>query len=408
VSARAAWIVTTVALALVTAGALATSASARVLQRIGTTGDSRLRYPDDAGVAASGEIYVLDAGNRASSQVLMKVYAPGGALVRSFAVGRLGEGGGVPFMALDAAGNSYVGASGLNDLAAYSATGQRLAGWRIGDGEQDYPVSLAADRGGRVLVAEANGRIETFDGLGHRLASWQREAGSLAVGSSGTIYLADDRGIAPLDSAGNAGARIVAAGRGPAGYSAGRLVAGPAGSLYVVHQQRVQKFGADGAFLGAVGLDRRAQTASVAVAGDGTIYAPQWLFGGVDGALLKLAPITAVDVTPPAITVVSIASAPIARGRATPRRPVLARLTYALSESASFRVSLKRRASNGRYLRSGTLDVAFTARGRHTLTLGWRALGYQHPRSGDYLLVLVARDDAGNESRPTRARLHVR
>jgi hypothetical protein len=182
-----------------------------------------------------------------------------------------------------------------------------------------------------------------------------------------------------------------------------------------VERQRIQKFGPQGELLGSVGLDRRAAPSSAAVAGDGTIYVPQWLFGGRGGALLKLAPITRVDVTRPSITVESLSSPPIKRRRANPARAVLARLTYRLSEDASFRVSLLRRASTrdrsnkyfGRYLYRGTIDVALTAAGRHTLVLDWRSFPLQGPTPGSYRLVLIARDDAGNESAPSRVRFSV-
>jgi hypothetical protein len=405
----------TVALAVLMACSAAASASARVVQTIGTTGELRLRLPEDAAIGPSGEIYVLDQGDSASSPVLIKVYSPGGRLVRSWGVGRLLEQGGVPFMAVDPAGNAYIGAPPMNEILKYSAAGQLLARWRLGNGEQDYPVSLAVDRDGNVLVVKANGRIETFDGAGQLLTSWQQSASSLAVATSGTICIADQKGIAVLGASGSVVSRLVQVGDRPGRVSNPRLIAGPAGSLYAVERQRIQKFGPDGEFLGSVGLDRRAQTSSAAVAGDGTIFVPQWLFGGGNGALLKLAPITTVDVTRPSITVKSLSSPPIKRRRANPAMPVLARLTYRLSEAESFRVSLKRRASTkdrsskyfGRYFYKGTIDLALTPAGRHTLVLDWRSFHYERPSPGDYLLVLVARDDAGNEALPARVKFTV-
>jgi hypothetical protein len=241
------------------------------------------------------------------------------------------------------------------------------------------------------------------------------------VATTGTIYVADQKGIAVLGASGSVVSRLVQVGDRPGRVSNPRLFAGPAGSLYAVERQRIQKFGSHGEFLGSV-VDRRAVPSSAAVAGDGTIYVPQWLFGGRGGlfggrggALLKLAPITRVDLTRPSITVKSLSSPPIERRRANPARPVLARLTYRLSEDASFRVSLMRRASTtdrnskyfGRYLYRGTIDVALTAAGRHTLVLDWRSFPLQGPTPGSYRLVLIARDDAGNESAPSRVRFSV-
>jgi hypothetical protein len=391
------------------------TASARVVQTIGTKGELRLRHPEDVSLGPSGDIYVLDHGDSASSPVLIKAYSPRGRLVRSWGVGRLLEQGGVPFMAVDPAGNAYIGAPGMNEILKYSPAGQLLARWRLGDGEQDYSVSLAVDRDGNVLAVKANGRVETFDGAGQLLTSWQQSASSLAVTTSQAIVVADPKGIAVLDAAGSVLSRIVPVGDQPGQVSYPRLIAGPAGSLFAVERQRIQKFGPRGEFLGSVGIDRRAQTLSAAVAGDGAIYVPQSLYGGGNGALLKLAPITSVDVKTPSITVESLSSPPIKRGR-TKAMPVLARLIYRLSEDASLRVSLKRRASTkdrnskffGRYLFSGTVYVALTSAGRHTLVLDWRSFHFsQSPRPGRYQLALVPRDDAGNESAPLRVRFSV-
>jgi hypothetical protein len=402
-----------VALAALMACFAAESASARVVQTIGTTGELRLRTPVDVAVGPSGSIYVLDTGDRASSQVLIKVYLPAGRLVRHWRVGRPLEHGGVPFMALDPAGNTYVGASGFNTILRYSPAGQLSARWQLGDGQLDYPFSFALDGDGHLLAAEGNGRIETFDAAGRLLASWQRSVRSLAVATSGTIYIADRQGIATLDPSGSLSARLVPAGRRPGQVFYPRLVAGPAGSVYAAQGQRIQKFASDGRFLGSVGLDRRVQTLSAAVANDGSIYAPQWsgLYRGVETAVLKLAPIASIDVTPPSIKVRAVSSPAL-----TPRRArVLARLTYGLSEDASFRVSLMRRAATsdrgnpyfGRYLYRGTIDVRLTPAGRHTLVLDWRSFGYERPVPGHYRLNIVARDDAGNESRPARVAFSV-
>jgi hypothetical protein len=392
-------------LALLLAGAPATTAEARVVQRIGTTGTQALRYPEDVALAPTGDIFVLDHGDRADSPAQIKVYGADGTLVRSWNVGRLSSGGGVPFMTVDRAGTVFVGAAGLNTISAYSAAGQRLASWPVGDGPQDYPVSLTVDAAGHVVAAEGDNSVETFDAAGHRLARWPQGSGNLATGTSGTIYRADEHGIDALDATGRVAAHITRAGAGPGRYQSGRLVAGPAESLYVVAPQRIQKFGRDGAFLGAVARDRRAQSGSAAIAADGTIYSTQWLYGGRGGALLKLAPITTVDATAPSVAIAAVTS--------NRRR---ARVTYRLSEEATLRVSLKRRAATrdpanrdfGRYLHLATLDLPLAAAGTHTLVLDPHTLAGRRLRPGDFAVALGARDDAGNESPPARKRFSIR
>jgi hypothetical protein len=140
-----------------------------------------------------------------------------------------------------------------------------------------------------------------------------------------------------------------------------------------------------------------------AVGPDGSIYitAVDALRRVPDGAVLKLAPITTVDVTAPSIRVRLLANVSLR---------VPARLTCTLSEEAELRVGIKRRATTTlrRDLSSNTLRVGATA-GSHRFVLGWRALGYKRgPRLGEYELTFVARDEPGNESRPARVTFTVR
>jgi hypothetical protein len=424
-------LVTTTVVATMAVCMAGETASARVVQTIGTTGPQSLRYPDDVALGPSGTIYVLDeSGRQPDPKVLIRVYSPAGRALRSWRVDAP-DSSGVYDIAVDQSGNAYVSSSGDPEILKYSATGQLLTRWRVpgvGNSQLDYATKLAVDLEGNLLVAEGNGRIETFDGDGHLRSSWQYGAPGdslsgilgVAVASSGMIYVADRQGIVLLDSSGTAVRRIVQAG-GRLDQTAGgttSLVPGPAGSLYVVREQRIQKFGPGGQFLGAVGSDRWIQWLSAAVEADGSIYVPEWFFGGRyirRGAVLKLAPITAVDSSSPSIKIGSISRPPIKTRAGKRTRAALARLRFTLSESASFRINLNRRASTtdrdsryfGRFLRRATLDEAVTSAGTHTLVLDWSSFPSLRARPGSYQLVLVARDDAGNESAPTRVRFSV-
>jgi hypothetical protein len=363
---------------------------------------------------------VLDSGDRSSSPVRMSVYSLTGRLLRRWRIAT--ESSPVPNMAVDSVGNAYVVAARSvgpaileYSILKYSPNGQPLSarwGDRVWDSRRGYPV-LACDGPGNVLVA-FDGRIETFDAAGQALASWQYLAPGdphnsitgLAVGSSGVVYVADRAGVGALDASGNAAARIAPGGRGLGRVSWASLVPGPAGDLYAVLDQRIQRFGADGQFLGAVGSDRHVQWLGAAVAGDGSIYAPQNWYRGVSGVVVKLAPITTVDLTPPSITVDALSDRPSTRSATA----VLGRLTYRLSENASFRVSLQRRSSRkgrdyGHYLQLLTLDQDVTSAGSHRLLL--RLPRKRRFSAGRYQLTLVARDDAGSESRPARVRFSV-
>jgi hypothetical protein len=399
----------------------AQSASARVVQiiKLADTGHEP-RYPNRIALGPSGLLYVLDTGDTDSSPVRMSVYSVTGRPLRRWRIAT--DSGTIPNMAVDSVGNAYVvaahsdGPSALEySILQYSPTGQPLsARWadRVWDGGRGYPV-LASDGQGHVMVA-FDGRIETFDAAGRPLASWQsfapgdpnKSITGLAVGSSGVVYVANRAGVAALDASGNAAARIVPAGRGIGRASSASLVPGPAGDLYAVLDQRIQRFGADGQFLGAVGSDRHIQWLSAAVSGDGSIFAPQNSYGGVSGVVVKLAPIRTVDVTPPSITVDSFSDRPSARSATA----ALGRLTYTLSEDASFRISLQRRSSRkgrdyGRYLHLLSLDKDVTSAGTHRLLL--RLHRKRRFSAGVYQLTLVARDDAGSESKPTRVQFSV-
>ena len=392
-------------------------ASARVVRtiKLEDTGDEA-RYPNRVALGPSGVLYVLDSGDRGSSPVRMSVYSLSGRLLRRWRIATQSDP--VPNMAVDSGGNAYVvaarsvGPGALEySILMYSPTGQLLsARWagQLWDSRRGYPV-LACDRQGRVLVA-FDGRIETFDAAGRRLASWQylppgaaaNSISGVAVGASGIIYVADRTGVASLDASGNAAARLVPGGDRLGRVSSASLVPGPAGDLYGIQGQRIQRFGADGRFLGAVGSDRHVSWLSAAVAGDGSIYVPQNRYGRLSGVVLKLAPITAVDVTPPSITVDAFSGRPSA-GIAT---RVLGRLTYRLSEEASFRISFHRRSSRkghreyGRYLHLLTIDQHVTPAGTHRLVL--RLPRKRRFSACRYRLTLVARDDAGSESKPVR------
>lgn len=394
------------------------SASARVVRTYELT-PHELRYPRQVALAPSGLLYVLDTGDSEASPVRLSLYSlPSGRMVRRWRVATQSFPA-LRSMVVDSAGDAYVVASEVVGQAyvfhvlKYSPAGQLLDGRWAGhewDGNQGYPL-LAADAHGHVLVA-FNGSIETFDAAGGLLASWQylppgdpdNQIGGVAVAASGTVYVADRDGLAALDASGNVASRIAPPGQG-LGQGSGSPVPGPDGSVYTLGDQRIQRFGPAGEFLGAVGSDRRAQWSSAAIAADGSIYMAENRFVGRSGVVLQLAPITSVDLTPPSITVRAFT-----RPAGSGAKRVLGRIRYTLSEDASLRIALLRRASTtdplnrefGHYMHVAAVDKELVRAGTHTLTLSLRAFHYERPFPSRYRLVLVARDDAGNESRPAR------
>jgi hypothetical protein len=387
--------------ATIAAGPASESASARIVQTIGTTGPMKLRYPADVALGPAGSIYVLDHGDSERAAVLIKVYAPSGTLLRSWRLVAI-DAFGPNSIAADSAGNVYVSATGSPTILKYSPTGQLLTRWRVppsGSPGLDYVAGITVDPRGNLVAWEGNGRLETFDGQGQLLASWSGVGSVPAVDPSGAVYVIKGRAIVLLDSSGHVVRQVARVAFG------GSLVAGPAGTLYAVQQgHRIVKFGTDGRFLGSVGSDRRIQWVHVAVAADGSIYVPQSNTILGIAAVVKLAPITLVDTTPPSVSVDS-SSKPSAR--------LLTRLSYTLSEASSVRIVIKRRALTkdrrnryfGRYLHKLTLDRAVASAGTHTIGIDWRTAGYRGRSAGSFELILVARDEAGYESRPVRVRL---
>jgi hypothetical protein len=391
-------VVAAAVIGVVALGLASATASAHVVQSIGTTRPHKLVHPTDVALGPAGTIYVLDMADRASDPNVVDVYASSGRLLRSWPV--VPTDGGGPDIAVDPAGNLYLTSSGSPTILKYSPTGQVLARWRVpasGDPHLDYAASVTADPRGNVLVAEGNGRLETFDGQGQLLASWPGVAGVAAVDGTGMVYVADRRGIALLDASGKVAQRLAQV------SFVSSLAAGPAGTLYAVQKHRILKLDTDGGFLGSVGSDRRMNWYSAAVAADGSIFVPQWHPDVGTAAVVKLAPITVIDTTAPSVRIDSASK---------PSRRLLTRLTFTLSEDSSLRIVIKRRAATtdrrnryfGRYIHLLTLDTTVPS-GRRTFTLDWRTAGYLRRAPGDYQLTLVARDDAGNESRPARLRL---
>jgi hypothetical protein len=203
-------VVAATVIGVVALGLASATASAHVVQSIGTTGPDKLVHPTDVALGPAGTIYVLDMADRASDPNVVDVYASSGRLLRTWRVVP-GNGGGSD-IAVDQAGNVYLAVSGRPTILKYSPTGQLIARWRVpasGDPHLDYAGAITVDPRGNVLVAEGNGRLETFDGQGQLLASLPGVAGAAAVDGTGVVYVADRRGIAVLDASGKATRRLL-------------------------------------------------------------------------------------------------------------------------------------------------------------------------------------------------------
>ncbi|MGH9764444.1 MAG: 6-bladed beta-propeller, partial [Blastocatellia bacterium] len=206
------------------------------------SGDGQFQFPLGIALNSAGEIYVVDSGN---SRV--EVFRSSGAFLRKFgseglSAGQFYDPTGI---AVDSSGNLYVVDTGNNRIQKFSPTGEFLAvigGAGSGDGQFTSPVGIVIDHAGNIWVADSrNSRIQKFDPRGDFLAAFGRwgfqdgqllEPNGIAVDVAGNVYVADF--FAPDPTPGASIAR-------PASTSDPTL-------------GRIQKFGADGAFIGEIAV----------------------------------------------------------------------------------------------------------------------------------------------------------
>jgi len=397
------------AIAVIAAVALAEPAAARVTQTFGGT----LRYPQSIALGRSGDVYVLDTSGRSLDEhVFVKAYSPSGVALRRWHVAsRLSD---VFDMATDAGDNVYVALRGERKVLKYSRTGQLLASIDMPHrSEAGMSMNVAVDPRGRLVVAEGDGRLFVFDAAG-TLESTREvirpedrdENGvyGLAVTASGATWVSYLDGVALLDPAGGASRYIARRGSRPQDVGGGdAIAAGPADSVYVLASTpstRIERFAADGAYLGSLG-EPDTRWSDVAIAGDGSMFA---LTGG---KAQHLTAITTVDIVAPRVTIGDVDTRPNG-----PSSRATVGVSYTLSERAAVRVAILRREDRGgyagRYRHAETIRLAAVAAGRHTFEWLARSSRSARLRRGAYKLFIVASDDAGLESKPARARFSLR
>ena len=158
-------------------------------------------------------------------------------------------------VAVDAAGNIYVADTGNHRVQVFDANGKYLRGWGqygSGPGEFNEPWGIAVDGEGNVYVADTwNYRVQKFDGTGKFLTMW---------GESG-------------DTGGDAGA-LPGAFYGPRAVALARD-----GTVLVMDtgNKRIQRFTADGEFVGGyggfgAGPGQFWEPVGLAVDGEGNVY----------------------------------------------------------------------------------------------------------------------------------------
>jgi len=158
-------------------------------------------------------------------------------------------------VAVDAAGNIYVADTGNHRVQVFDANGKYLRGWGqygSGPGEFNEPWGIAVDGEGNVYVADTwNYRVQKFDSMGKFVRMW---------GESG-------------DTGGDAGA-LPGAFYGPRAVALARD-----GTVLVMDtgNKRIQRFTADGEFVGGyggfgAGPGQFWEPVGLAVDGEGNVY----------------------------------------------------------------------------------------------------------------------------------------
>jgi DNA-binding beta-propeller fold protein YncE len=223
------------------------------------TGDGQFNQPDSIAVDSAGNVFVGELANNriqkfdASGNFLTKWGGPGSG------DGQFNRPDG---LAIDGGGNVYVADLLNHRVQKFDASGTFLTKWGSlgsGDGQFNYPAAIAVDGGGHIYVAEFFGnRVQKFDASGAFLARW------------GTVGTADGEFVGPEGIAVDAGGNVYVADLG---------------------NSRIQKFATNGTFVTTWGTRGRGPgqfdaPIDVAVDASGNVYVTD--IGQTDSTLQRI------------------------------------------------------------------------------------------------------------------------
>lgn len=164
-------------------------------------------------------------------------------------------------VAVDTAGNIYVGDSGNHRIQKFNSSGTFVSTWGSnGSGDNQFvsPMGVAVDTFNNVYVVDSvNNRVQKFDSSGTFITKWGTGGSGdgefngplgIAVDSAGTVYVADTNNnrIQKFSSTGTFMEICGSAGSGDGQFSSpGDVAVDSTGNLYVTDNgnDRVQKFG---------------------------------------------------------------------------------------------------------------------------------------------------------------------
>lgn len=163
------------------------------------------------------------------------------------------------------------------------ATGCRAASTGPGVGQLTNPNGIAVDSGGDVYVYDRNNfRVQKFSPNGDFLLMFggevnktkveEREAQEAALEPI-TVTEAEEN-LCPFDSGDECKGGVAGTGNGELGAAAGRanIAVGPADTIYLGDEDRIQEFNTEGVFEGELGLPGEGFITNLAVDGSDNLY----------------------------------------------------------------------------------------------------------------------------------------
>lgn len=214
--------------------------------------DGQFEYPSGLGIDSAGSVFTADTNRHQ-----IEKFDPSGVFLAKYTAGGSFQ---FPFdVAVDrATGNFYVADTQNSRIQKLDPAGNVITTWGTfgtGNGQFDYPASVAVDGAGNVFVSDANNRrIQKFDANGTFLLKWDGSGfgdpfsfgpWGLTVGPDGRVFVADGSStrVTVFTSTGGFLAQWGSPGTGDGQFNFGpRGVAVDGSSVYVVDRDRVQKF----------------------------------------------------------------------------------------------------------------------------------------------------------------------